>query len=174
MVQHQLSQITNVIGSTEFIFVAGVKNIPAKIDTGADTSAIWASDINMDLDGTLIFKLFSPKSPLFTGEELKTKDYLVKTVRSSHGDIQIRYRVKLPVVINGESFVTTFTLANRSRNHFPVLIGRHTLEGRFLVDVKRSCVERPPAKRSIRLNQELKENPYEFHQKYLNNQEKKA
>jgi hypothetical protein len=78
------------------------------------------------------------------------------------------------VVINGEAFSTTFTLANRTRNHFPVLIGRHTLEGKFLVDVSKSCVERPAAKKSVRLNQELRENPYEFHQKYLKNQERKA
>ena len=163
----------SVIGSTELIDVAGVKNIPAKVDTGADTSAIWASNIDMEEDGTLIFNLFSKESPFFTGETIKTSDYLVKTVRSSHGDVQIRYRVKLPVVINGESFMTTFTLANRSRNHFPVLIGRHTIENRFLVDVSKSCVERPEGRKSVRLNKELKENPYQFHQRYLKNQKGK-
>lgn len=174
MVSHQSLFLASVIGSTELVNVAGINSIPAKIDTGADTSAIWASNIDMKKDGTLVFTLFDSKSPFYTGEKIETHDYLVKTVRSSHGDIQIRYRVKLPVTINGKSFVTTFTLANRSRNHFPVLIGRHTLEGRFLVDVERSCVERPSSKKSIRLNKEMREDPYKFHQKYLNNQEKKA
>ena len=174
MVQHQKSSKNSVIGSTELIQVAGIKKVPAKVDTGADTSAIWASNIDMEKDGTLVFCLFGPKSPFYTGEVLKTSDYLVRNVRSSHGDVQIRYRVKLPVVINGEAFSTTFTLANRTRNHFPVLIGRHTLEGKFLVDVSKSCVERPAVKKSVRLNQELREDPYEFHQKYLKNQEKKA
>ena len=40
-----------IIGSTEYVEIAGIKNIPAKIDTGADSSAIWASDINMEQDG---------------------------------------------------------------------------------------------------------------------------
>ena len=124
----------NIIGSTEYVEIAGIKNVPAKIDTGADSSAIWASDINMEEDGTLVFSLFDKKSPLFTGKRLKTTDYKVKSIRSSHGDTQIRYRVKLPLKLSGKSFETIFTLANRSRNNYPVLIGRRTIKGEFLVD----------------------------------------
>ena len=47
-----------VIGSTEYVSVAGITNIPAKIDTGADSSSIWASRINMTEDGVLEFVLF--------------------------------------------------------------------------------------------------------------------
>lgn len=156
-----------IIGSTEYIMVSDIKKVPAKVDTGADTSAIWASHITVAEDGILSFTLFGEKSPLYTGEVIKTTDYFVKSVRSSHGDTQIRYRVKLPVVIGGESFITTFTLANRSRNNFPVLIGRHTIENRFLVDVSKTVVERPKARYTAKLNQELKANPFKFHQKYL-------
>ena len=130
-----------IIGSTEYVEVAGIKNIPAKIDTGADTSSIWASDIDMD--------------------------YKAKIVRSSHGDTQVRYRVKLILKIGGESFETTFTLANRSRNNFPILIGRHSLEGRFLVDVSKSKIEHRHNPKTPRLNRELEEDPYRFHQKYV-------
>ena len=158
-----------VIGSTELIEVNGIKNIPAKIDTGADTSAIWASDIDMKKDGTLVFSFFGPKSPLYTGERFESTDYRAKIVRSSHGDTQVRYRVKLPVKLAGKSFETTFTLANRSRNSFPVLIGRHTIEVGFLVDASISKIERQKNLHSMRLNQELQKDPYAFHHKYLNN-----
>ena len=156
-----------IIGSIELIEVAGIKDIPAKVDTGADSSSIWASNIDMEKDGTLVFSLFSEKSPLYTGERIKSTDYVAKSVRSSHGDKQIRYRVKLPVTINNKTFTTTFTLANRSRNHFPVLIGRHTLEGNFLVDVSRASLKRQKTPHSTRLNQELKDDPYKFHHKYI-------
>ena len=156
-----------IIGSTEYIDVAGIKKIPAKIDTGADTSSIWASDIDMKKDGTLVFSLFSAKTPYYTGEHLESNDYKVKIVRSSHGDTQVRYRVKLPVKIGDQSFETTFTLANRSRNNFPILIGRHTIEKRFLVDVSRSVVEHQNNPNTKHLNQELREDPYKFHQKYV-------
>ncbi len=157
----------NIIGSTEYVEISGIQNVPAKIDTGADTSSVWASNIEMGKDGTLSFVLFSEQSPLYTGEVFTTNDYRVKTIRSSNGSEQIRYRVKLPVVIGGESFDTTFTLANRSRNNFPVLIGRRTLDGHFLVDVSKASVMRHSNPHTPQLNKELAKNPYEFHQKYL-------
>ena len=160
-------QIINVIGSTEYVDVAGVKNIPAKIDTGADSSSIWASSIDMSADGTLSFTLFSRKFPLYTGERLESKKYTVKTIRSSHGDEQIRYRVKLPLTLGGKTFKTAFTLANRSRNNFPVLIGRRAIEGNFLVDVSKNSVNRKFGPGSTELNRELKDNPYQFHHKYI-------
>lgn len=163
--KHNLS--LEIIGSTEYVDVAGIEKIPAKIDTGADSSSIWASNINMEQDGTLTFSLFNEKSPFYTGEILKSTNYMVKTVRSSHGDEQIRYRVELPLVVNGQSFTTAFTLADRSRNNFPILIGRRTLDGRFLVDVSKSVVQRKTSKKTSYLNDELKKDPYEFHRKYL-------
>ena len=158
-----------VIGSTELIKVGNIESVPAKIDTGADTSAIWVSDVTMAKDGSLSFTLFNKKSPLYTGEKLVVTDYVAKAVRSSHGDEQIRYCVKLPIEIDGKSLVTAFTLADRTKNKFPVLIGRRTLEGNFLVDASKSSVERPKPKKSHNLNQELREDPYAFHRKYLNN-----
>ncbi len=156
-----------IVGSTEYVEINGIKDIPAKIDTGADTSSIWASSIDMDKDGTLSFVLFDKKSPFYTGEKLESTDYMVKTVRSSHGDEQIRYRVKLSLTLGGATFVTTFTLANRSRNNFPVLIGRHTLNEHFLVDVSKSSVKYHSNPNTHQLNHELQEDPYKFHRKYL-------
>ena len=88
-------------------------------------------------------------------------------MRSSLGDKQIRYRVKLPLEVKGEKLETAFTLANRARNNFPILIGRRTLKDNFVVDVTKSEVEREGSPRSKKLNQELKEDPYESHQKYM-------
>ena len=161
-----------LLGSTEYIDIAGIKNIPAKIDTGADSSSIWASDIKMQENGVLTFVLFGHKSPYYTGKKHETTSYKAKSVRSSHGDRQIHYRVSLPVTIHGDTFETTFTLANRSSNNFPVLIGRRTLKGKFLVDVSREAVKRPAATKISVLNQELEDNPYRFHQKYIEKRER--
>ena len=158
----------SIIGSTEYVSVGKIKKVPAKIDTGADSSAIWASNIEVQKDGTLTYSLFAPKSPYYTGEILKNKEYTVSLVRSSNGGEQIRYRVKLPIKINGHTVKASLTLADRSRNHFPILIGRRTISGRFLVDVSKSNVECPDKHLKTRsLNRELEENPYEFHQKYI-------
>ena len=46
----------SVIGSTEFVdFGERAQKVPAKIDTGADSSAVWASNISIDKDGVLKF-----------------------------------------------------------------------------------------------------------------------
>ena len=156
-----------ILHSTEYVDVAGIKGIPAKIDTGADTSAIWASDIKMESNGLLSFVLLNKNIPLYSGERITTDHYTAKSIRSSHGDKQIRYQVKLDITLKGQSFKTTFTLANRSNNHFPVLIGRRTIKNRFLVDVSKSSIERPKASTTAQLNQELKTNPMKFHQKYI-------
>ena len=75
-----ISQNLPVIGSTEFVEIFGVSAVPAKIDTGADSSAIWASNIDMKEDGTLIFSLFGKKSPFYTILQVK-KGHLAKNLR---------------------------------------------------------------------------------------------
>lgn len=163
----------DIIGATEFAEIAGIKNIPTKVDTGADTSSIWASGINVKKDGTLEFVLFDENSPLYTGKKLTATNYMVKKVRSSHGDTQIRYSVPLELRIGEKNLTTKFTLANRSRNNFPVLIGRRTINGNFLVDVSKDVVGyKKKISTSAKLNQEMHENPYEFHRKYFQKKEK--
>ena len=156
-----------VIGSTEYVSVGKLDKIPAKIDTGADSSSIWASDIEVKEDGTLTFKLFAKQSPYYTDEVLKSKEYTVSVIRSSNGSEQIRYRTTLPIKIDGHTVKASLTLADRSRNHFPILIGRRTISGRFLVDVSKTAIERPAKTKSPSLNKELEKNPYKFHKKYI-------
>ncbi len=111
--------------------------VPAKIDTGADNSAIWASQIS-EIEGELSFVLFDKSSAYFTGGRITTNDYKVIKVKNSFGQSELRFKVKLKVTIGGRTLRTTFTLANREYNRYPVLIGRHTLSGKFLIDVSQN------------------------------------
>ena len=157
-----------IIGSTEYVEIAGIENVPAKTDTGADSSSVWASHIDVDKDGVLSFQLFDEGSTFYTGETItRQKDeYKVKIVRSGHGDERIRYRTEIDLKVNGHKIHAMFTLADRSRNNFPVLIGRRTLKNKFLVDVSRMAVKKQSNPKTPKLNQELEKNPYAFHQKY--------
>lgn len=156
-----------IIGNSTVIKVAGIENVPAKIDTGATRSSIWASNIDMLPDGTLEFTLFAPQSPYYTGERLHTKHYTVLPVRNSTGQESLRYIVQLSVVLKKRRIKVSFSLADRSRNEFPVLIGRRTLKNKFYVDV--SQLEVPYKKRRLesQLEKELRQNPQLFHQKYI-------
>lgn len=156
-----------IIGNSTLIKVAGIGKIPAKIDTGATISSIWASDIRLTPDNHLEFSLFAPESPLYTGEKISVDDFKVRNVRNSTGHETIRYLVILPTVIKGKKIRISYTLADRSRNDFPVLIGRRALNGKFLVDVSKLGVPYPPHPINDLLNQELKADPQKFHQKYM-------
>lgn len=156
-----------IIGSNTFISICGRDNVPAKIDTGADSSSIWVSHLRIDEDGTLKFRLFGEKSPFYNGKVIKRKDYKVAVVRSATGEEQIRYRTYLTIKMHGKKIKVLFNLSNRSRNNFPVLIGRRSLSGKFLVDVSKTDIPRPPKiARTKSLSQELKKNPRSFYEKY--------
>lgn len=114
----------------------GVSSIPAKVDTGAYTSSIWASDIQRD-DDALSFVLFGEGSPFYTGKRITVTNFTQSRVKSSFGASEVRYKITLDISIDGVSFTTQFTLANRHRNRFPILVGRQALRGRFVVDVSR-------------------------------------
>ena len=157
-----------IIGSTEFIDVAGIKNVPAKIDTGADSSSIWASHIRVTKEGILKYRLFDEGSPFYTGRAFKRKDFKVAVIRSSSGHEQIRYRTHLKAVVNGRKIRILFTLSDRSNNNFPVLIGRRSIAKKFLVDVSANHTSIKPKNPKTKLVQKrLAEDPYRFHRKYV-------
>ena len=113
----------------------GLSHIPARIDTGAKTSAIWASSIK-ETDGQLSFVLFDSKCAYYNGRTLTTNDYQLRIIASSTGVSEERYVVKLLIVLAGRKIRASFTLADRSAQTYPVLIGRRVLHGKFIVDVK--------------------------------------
>lgn len=156
------------IGSTENVEIAGIKEIPAKIDTGADSSSIWASHIRVSKDGTLRFRLFDEKSPFYTGRAFKRKDFKVAVIRSASGHEQIRYRTHIGVTLGGRKIKVLFNLSDRSGNNFPILIGRRTISNKFIVDVSKNPtkvrLQNPKAKI---VQKHFAEDPYKFHQKYI-------
>lgn len=125
------------IGPTEEISLSigeGYAKVPAKVDTGADYSSVWASDIS-EKDGALSFSLFGVGSKHYTGERIELRDYGLTVVKNSFGQTEQRYKVRLSVTIAGRRIKAEFRLADRSQNRYPVLIGKKTLLKRFVVDV---------------------------------------
>lgn len=108
--------------------------VPVRIDSGATTSSLWASDVVETANG-LEFKLFDAQSPNYTGTKHLLKDYSTHVVSSSMGQMQTRYKVKLRVSLKGRRLIASFTLADRSTQAYPVLIGRNILRNKYVVDV---------------------------------------
>ncbi|CAN5143901.1 hypothetical protein BH09PAT3_BH09PAT3_0910 [soil metagenome] len=131
------SELTIIGRAERILFVDSCpERVPAKIDTGADLSSVWATDI-VEQDDRLSFKLFGPQNICFTGETLTVPkgEYRLTRVANSFGAKEFRYVVKLLVEVQGRTFNASFTLADRSKKIYPVLLGRKLLNKKFLVDV---------------------------------------
>lgn len=118
------------------ILDVGIHKLPVKVDTGADTSSIWASKVEKT-GRELRVVLLGPDSPFYTGEELtfKSSEFSTTRVANSFGHKEVRYKVKLKVRLKGRVINATFSLSDRSTKLYPVLIGRALLNKKFLVDV---------------------------------------
>ncbi len=135
------------------------KIVPAKVDTGAFRSSIHATHIKLlahDDKPVLKCKLLghpcSPESIDFETENFSTVD-----VRSSNGQIETRFETELMIVIDGQEFKTSFSLANRSRNVFPILIGRRAIHKRFLVDISKAGVPKKALGNAYEIDETLDE-----------------
>jgi hypothetical protein len=125
-----------LIGRAERIDLpqSGIVGLPAKVDTGAYRSSIWATNIH-EQNGVLYFTLLGPDSEWYTGKELSTKEYVIVEVENSFGHKEERYSIYLRVRIKGRLVKSNFTLADRAVKTYPVLLGRKLLRHKFIVDV---------------------------------------
>lgn len=146
-------EIRKIIGRADHLDLPelGLLGIPARVDTGAKTSAMWASNVH-EGDGGLYFTLLGPESSHYTGEEHFVPHFTRVVVASSIGQEQIRYKVVMLAKLRGKKVRASFTLADRSSQAYPVLIGRNVLRGKFLVDVKSG---RPDFKAENRRSEQL-------------------
>ena len=161
------SNTKTTIGIVELVSIGRrAIDVPAKMDTGADSSAIWATNIRVGRDGVLRFSLFGEGSPYYNGKIFKRTNYTVSKVRSSNGATEIRYRTHFTVTIAGRKVRALFNLSNRSQNTYKILIGRRTISNKFLVDVTKGSILLPRNEKTAGLDRELRKNPHEFYIKY--------
>ena len=149
-----------VIGRVERVRLPSLhlKKIPAKVDTGADASSIWCSKLEKTDEG-LKCVFFGKGSPFYTGDEIVFKNGEVDLTRiaNSFGHKELRYKVKIPMVMKGRLIKATFTLTDRSAKLYPILIGRSTLQGKFLVDVsKGKPLHEEESERQKRLRRQMR------------------
>jgi hypothetical protein len=117
----------------------GLKNIDVKIDTGAYTSSIHCSRIEiLRINGKrkLKFELLDPSHKKYNGKSLIADKFTKKSIRSSNGEMQERYVVQTEIVLFGQVYPIQLSLSERGEMKFPVLLGRKLLTGNFVVDTE--------------------------------------
>lgn len=117
-----------VIGRAELLHFQdlGIADVPAKTDTGAYRSAIHATNIALIEDGAkLQFDLLGGHPVCGSLSKTIISDSFKKVgIANSFGHREERYEVWLKVKVGPRIFKASFTLADRSKKIYPILMGR--------------------------------------------------
>lgn len=119
----------------------GIKQVKAKIDTGARSSALHAFDVVIfECDGKKRVRFKVHPYQRDTTRTVTAEAELIeqRQVRSSGGHSQIRPVIQTTVELNGNRWLIELTLTNRDVMGFRMLLGRQAVRRRFLVDAGKS------------------------------------
>ena len=127
------------IGWREWIYLPKFDDfaIKAKVDTGARTSALHATQIKeYDKNGKKLvsFRLHQSNNHV----DISTQLIRYLKITSSFGDSEIRPLIRLKIRLGERSWFTEITLTKRNRMTYPMLIGRNTLMRKYLIHSHKS------------------------------------
>lgn len=143
-----------IIGWREWVGLPqlGIKRIKVKVDSGARSSSLHASDIEVfeDQDQTKVrFTVHPIQRTKGRSIEVEAAVLELRSVRSSSGESTTRPVIVTDVQLLGITWPVELTLADRQEMRFRMLLGREAFRQRFLVDAGRSYYGgRPKRKKS--------------------------
>ena len=126
-----------IIGEVEPVYIKDmVSSFPARIDTGAETSSIDVYNIKeFERDGES-WVSFNIKNKDTNEEKFFEKKIIRKTqIKRQKGGNEKRIVVNMEIKIGDQLLTKEFTLGNREKFEYQVLIGRNILRGLAVVDV---------------------------------------
>ncbi|MHA6494959.1 retropepsin-like aspartic endopeptidase RimB [Pseudomonas borbori] len=139
----------NVIGLREWINLPdlGMVGLRAKIDTGASTSSLHASDIQpFEREGEQWVRFTAHLGTLVQRRHrCEAQLVSVKTIKSSNGHAQSRYVIRTRLTLGEREWPVEFTLTCRKTMRYRVLLGSKALiQGMLLVNPALSYVQNKP------------------------------
>lgn len=114
----------------------GLFGLVAKIDTGANTTALHCHHVRVEND-VLFFRLLDESHPEYQDTEHRFEKFEQKMIKSSMGESELRYIIRTRITIGKRTIRGIVSLTDRANMRYPVLIGRRLLKSRFLVDVSK-------------------------------------
>lgn len=131
------------IGWREYVQLPelGLRNIKAKVDTGARTSALHAFEVRpFDENGRkrVEFKMHPNQKDNDTVVVCTADVVDERIVRDSGGHAEPRWVIETPLRLGPHTWVVELTLTARDEMTFRMLIGRTAIRGRAVVDSSRS------------------------------------
>lgn len=132
------TQVT-IIGNQEWCAFPELNTpaIRARIDSGAQTSSIHASDIQVfskDGEDWVRFEIHPLQESRRIIIRNEAKVVAVRNVKNTSGLSERRFVIKTPIVMGKMQFEIELTLANRDAMGFRMLLGREAMKNRFIVN----------------------------------------
>lgn len=133
-----------IFGNQEWVYIAEADaSFASRIDTGASVSSINAANIEkVEKDGKVWYNF---DIPLDDGNVIHLSAPRVRTaviIQASSDRPEERPVVKLTVKIGSYTGVNEFSLKNRDKMQFPLLVGREFIQDIAVVDVSRGNVQK--------------------------------
>lgn len=122
----------------------GVDAVKAKVDTGARTSSLHAFGVEeVDRDGVPWVRFEVHPAQRSKRGALVVEAPLVehRSVRPSTGVEELRPVIRTRIALGGKRWPIEVTLTDRDVMGFRMLLGRHAVRRRFLVDPARSYLQ---------------------------------
>jgi hypothetical protein len=115
----------------------GIAALPAKLDTGARTSALHVRNVREVGQGNVRFEFVPEKHGTYLHQSVVAPIHRTTYVRSSTGAREPRYIVRTQLVLGTVKKTIEVSLASRDSMRFRMLLGRQALRRDFLVNVSR-------------------------------------
>ena len=120
-----------------------VKDVIAKIDTGANLASIDASEIKYSTKGGVKHVNFKIMKRNNTVRKTSAPLAGFKRIKSSNGDVERRPYIKTTLLVDGISKKIELTLTDRGPMDYTMLIGRKALGRRWVVNPSVSFLTKP-------------------------------
>ena len=111
-----------------------VKNVIAKVDTGANLASIDASDIKIVSRNKVKYVKFKVMKRNNTVRKTSAPLEGYKRIKSSNGDVERRPYIKTTLLLDGISKKIELTITDRGPMEYTMLIGRKALGRRWVVN----------------------------------------
>jgi hypothetical protein len=141
----------DIIGWREWVALPdlGIPEIKAKVDTGADNSALHAFDMEFfERDGVrrVRFEVHPRQRKRKPSISCEAEVVSERRVKNPGGRLEVRPVIRTRLVVAGREIEALVNLTTRDEMSFRMLLGRRTIRGRFLVDPGRSYLGGRPTR----------------------------
>ena len=120
-----------------------IKDVIAKMDTGANLASIDASEIKYSTKSGIKHVNFKVMKRNNTVRKTSAPLAGFKRIKSSNGDVERRPYIKTTLLVDGISKKIELTLTDRGPMDYTMLIGRKALGRRWVVNPSVSFLTKP-------------------------------